>query len=307
MSTLHVHLREYLRLRHQLGFKVRVQELLLRQFVRFAAQQNATLISTSLVLRWISKSASMPAERLSAVRQFAQYVSCLDSRTEIPRRGLLPHHFRRPTPYIYRDEEVHRLVQTAGHVQSPKGLKGATLSTLFGLLAVTGMRVGEAIGLDRSDVDFNQSLIIVHRAKGNTSRLVPLHPSTRGELESYAQLRDQICSRPSSLSFFISEEGHRLLYCTINYWFLRICRQIGLRGANDRPVPRLHELRHRFAIKTMLAWYSSNANVEIHLPELATYLGHIHVRDTYWYLSAVPELLQLVTKRLQRIQGDFYA
>jgi len=307
MTALHEHLTEYLQLRRRLGFKVRVQGLLLGQFVRFAAAQKATVISNSLVLRWITESASMQAERLSAVRQFAQYVRCLDTRTEIPQRGLFPDHFRRPNPYIYRDEEVLKLLQAARKIPSPKGLNGATLSTLFGLLAVTGMRVGEAIGLERADVDFNQSLITIHRAKGNRSRLVPLHPSTQRVLKSYADLRDRACSRPSSPIFFTSEEGNRLHYCTVNYWFVQLCQQLGVHGANGRRVPRLHELRHRFAIKTLIAWYNSKTNTEAHLPELATYLGHLHVRDTYWYLSAAPELLQLAVERMQSIKGEFYA
>ena len=169
------------------------------------------------------------------------------------------------------------------------------------------MRVGEAIGMDRGDVNLDQGLLSIHRSKGNKTRLVPLHASTKQALQRYADMRDRICPHPRSPRFFIFEGGTRLFHCTVNRWFLRLSRQIGLRGMADRHGPRLHDLRHRFAIGTLLKWYRSNINVEVHLPKLATYLGHIHVGDTYWYLSATPELLQLAMDRLPRMEGEYYA
>jgi integrase len=234
------------------------------------------------------------------VRRFAEYLSAIDPRTEVPAQKLLPYQFRRQAPYLYRDEEVLRLIAAARRINPSNELKGAIYATLFGLLAVTGMRVGEAIGLDREDVDLKHALLTIRRAKGNKSRLVPLHPSTERVLRRYVTIRDKTFPEPISRSFFVSEMGTRLLHCTVNRWFLLMARQIGLRKPGERHGPRLHDLRHRFAINTLLTWYRSNTDVEAHLPELTTYLGHVHVRHTYWYLSAAPELLRLATLRCER-------
>lgn len=234
------------------------------------------------------------------VRRFAQYLSAVDPRTEIPPPKLLPHRYRRKAPYIYRDEEVVRLIAAARRLESPRGLRGATASTLFGLLAVTGMRVGEAIGLDRQDVDLAQMLLTVRHTKGHKVRLVPLHPSTGNVLRHYARLRDRICPHPQSPSFFLSERGAQLLDCTVRAWFITISYQIGLRLPTAHRGPRLHDLRHRFDIETLRRWYRTDQDVETHLPELATYLGHGHVADTYWYLSATPGLLCLAAHRWER-------
>jgi integrase len=283
---------------------------LLRKFVRFAKQERASFITTKLALRWATQPAgcqpSQWANRLGMVRRFAQYLSAVDPRTQIPPPGLLPHRYQRKTPYLYRDQEVLRLIEAARQLDSPRGLRGATASTLFGLLAATGMRVGEAIGLDRKDVDLKQALLTVRHAKGHKSRLVPIHPSTQDALRRHACLRDRICPNPQSPGFFISERSTRLIDCTVRHWFIRISHQIGLREPTDHRGPRLHDLRHRFAIKTLLRWYRTDKDIETHLPELATYLGHRHVNDTYWYLSATPQLLRLAARRWERAceKGD---
>lgn len=301
MNVLSARLEEYLKLRRSLGFKLRLPGALLRQFVRFTQEKKASVITTKLALEWATQPAdcqpSQWANRLGMVRRLAQYVSALDPRTEVPPPGLLPHRYHRKPPYLYRDEEVRRLIRTARELDSPKGLRGATASTLFGLLAATGMRVGEAVSLDRQDVDLQRDLLTVRHAKGNRSRLVPLHPSTRKALRRYERLRDQICLNCVSPSFFISEWSTRLTDCTVRYWFICVSHQTGLRKPTDHRGPRLHDLRHLFSIKTLLHWYRTDRDVETHLPELATYLGHRHVADTYWYLSATPELLQLATRR----------
>jgi integrase len=229
-------------------------------------------------------------------------LSAIDPRTQIPPQKLLPYQFRRQTPYLYRDEEVLRLIAAARQINPSNKLKGATYATLFGLLSATGMRVGEAIALDREDVDLKNDLLTVRRAKGNKSRFVPLHASTGRAFQRYAEIRDKTFPEPISRSFFVSERGTRLRHCTVNRWFLWAARQIGLRKRGERRGPRLHDLRHRFAINTLLTWYRSNTDVEARLPELTTYLGHVHVRHTYWYLSAAPELLRLATLRYERAE-----
>ena len=176
-------------------------------------------------------------------------------------------------------------------------------ATLLGLLAVTGLRIGEATGLDRKDVELHRSLLIVRRAKGNKTRLVPLHLTTRQALERYEAMRDKAFPEPQTTCFFVSERGTRLADCTVNNWFHQVACQIGLRQPGPRRGPRVHDLRHYFAVRTLLRWYRSDTDVETHLPELSTYLGHTGVEQTYWYLSAVPELLQLATRRWQQREG----
>jgi integrase len=295
------HLEDYLRLRRQLGFKLHKTGTLLRKFVQFAEQEKAAFITTKLAVRWATQPANIKLKqgtnRLGMVRLFAQYLSAIDPRNEIPAQGLIPHPYRRRAPYLYQPGDVLRLIEAARQIDPLDELKGTTYATLFGLLAVTGMRLGEAIGLDRQDVDLGNGMITVRRAKGNKSRLVPLHISTQQVLHQYVNLRDRACLEPLDNSFFVSERGKRLHQGSVNRWFLLVACRIGLRQPGDRRGPRLHDLRHYFAIQTLLRWYRSDVDVEVHLPELTTYLGHVHVRYTYWYLSAVPELLQLATQR----------
>ena len=227
----------------------------------------------------------------------------MDPRTEIPPQGLLPHRYHRKSPYFYSDHQVAKLIQAAQKIPSPKGLRAATYSTLFGLLAVTGMRLGEAIGLGRQDVDLDQGLLRVRQAKFNKSRLVPIHITTRNRLQRYALLRDRLYPHPKSPAFLISEQGTQLNGLIARHWFIRLSHQIGLRQPTDHHGPRIHDLRHRFVIGIMSNWYRTGEDVEAHLPELATYIGHGHVKDTYWYISATPELLRLATERLERQKG----
>lgn len=305
MSPLSLHLERYLKLRRQLGYKLRVTEILLRNFVRFAEEEAALFITVKLALSWAAQPGLKPVQRgnrLGMVRRFAEYVSVRDPRTEVPAQKLLPYHFRRRPPHLYSEQEVLQLIGAARRIAPGDKLKGATLGTLLGLLAATGMRVGEAMALDRDDVDLKRNLLIIRRAKGNKSRLVPVHSSTKQALEDYARLRDEQFPQPSCPGFFLWERGARLLHCTVHRWFLLVASQAGLRQPGDRCGPRIHDLRHYFAVRTLLNWYRTGIDVEAHLPELATYLGHVHVRDSYWYLSATPELLKLATLRLQRGQ-----
>jgi site-specific recombinase XerD len=311
LKTLNTYLEDYLELRHKLGFKLRLAGGLLRRFVVFAQAKQASYITSKLALEWATQPAdcqpSQWASRLGMVRRFAQYVSGADPRTEIPLPELLPHRYHRKPPYLYSDAEVSRLIQVSRQLPDPNDLRAISHSTVFGLLAVTGMRVGEALGLDRPDVDLHQGLITVRQAKFNKSRLVPLHLTTQKELQAYETLRDQLCPQPKSPSFFLSERGTRLTDFTVRRWFVIVSHKIGLRAPTDHRGPRIHDLRHRFAFKTILHWYRQGLDVEAHLPELTTYLGHGHVADTYWYISATPELLKLATQRLERRKGGISA
>jgi integrase/recombinase XerD len=307
MITLTVHLENYLKLRRQLGFKLRVQGILLSNFVRFAEKRRISFISTKLALEWATRlphiQPTQKAKRLAVVRRFASYLSAIEPRTEVPPKRLLGCQFRRRQPFLYRPEDIARLMEVAGQIHGDSPLKAATLATVIGLMAVTGMRVGEVIGLDRSDVDLSQGVITVRRAKGDRSRLLPLDASTQLALEQYATLRDQTFPRRECSSFFLSARGNRLVHGTVHRNFFSVARRAGLVKPGDRPRPRLHDLRHHFCIETMLRWYRTDENVDARLPELSTYLGHGHVEGTYWYLSAVPELLQLATRRWQSMEG----
>ncbi|MFQ5853314.1 MAG: tyrosine-type recombinase/integrase [Candidatus Binatia bacterium] len=307
MSRLRTALEEYLALRRKLGFKLCRAGNLLHNFVSFAEQEGASFITKELALRWaIQPKDCQPAwwaARLGMVRRFTEYWSAVDPRTEIPPQELLPHRYHRKLPYIYSNDEITKLVKVAQKLPSPKGLRAATYSTLFGLLAVTGMRVSEPIGLDRQDVDLAQGILTVRQTKFGKSRLVPIHPSTQEALQRYANLQDRLFRRPKTRSFFLSERGTRLTQWTVRRTFVLLSRQIGLRGPEDRHGPRLHDLRHGFAIQTLLGWYRTDIDIERHMPELSTYLGHAHVTDTYWYISAAPELLRYATLRLEHKEG----
>jgi integrase/recombinase XerD len=303
MSAFHTTLEEYLTLRRALGFELKTVGRSLHQFVCFAEAQGAAFITSELALRWATQPVKvLPvhwAQRLSMVRQFAQYCSAADPRTEIPPQGLLPARYVRQPPYLYSDDEIRHLLQAARQLPSTLGLRPQTYTTLFGLLAVSGMRLGEALAIDRHDVDLAQALITIRCAKGHKTRWVPIHRSTVRVLEQYTAWRDRLVPAPTTLRFFLCERGTRLSQWVVRSTFVQLSRQIGLRGPTDRHGPRLHDLRHTFALRTLLNWYRSGVDVERRLPELATYLGHVHVRDTYWYLSASPELLRLAMQRLE--------
>jgi integrase len=303
MKTLSQHLDDYLQLRRQLGYKMQEPGALLRNFVRFAEQKGAGVIRTKLALEWAAQPNMKPTQsgsRLGVVRRFAEYLSAYDACTEVPPQKLLPYHFYRRDPYHYTDENVCQLVNAARQINPASQIKGPTFGTVLGLLAVTGMRVGEALALDDGDIDFDRALLTIRLAKGSKSRVIPLHASTISALRHYASIRDGIYPKRPSMAFFVWDGGDRMVYDSVNRWFLLVGCQIGLRKPGDQHGPRVHDLRHYFAIRTLLNWYQADADVEARLPELATYLGHVHVRDSYWYLSAVPELLQLATLRLER-------
>jgi len=307
MKTLSRHLKDYLTLRRQLGFKLFVEGSFLRSFVRFAREQRAKCATTKLALQWAMLPANITqtqrARRLGVVRRFAEYLRLLEPRTEVPPQKLIPFRVHRPEPYLFSDKQVLQLIGAARQIDPRHKIKGLTLGTLFGLLAVTGMRVGETLALDREDIAFAEALLTIRWAKGKKSRLVPLHPSTVEALQRYARLRDEIYPRPIGRKFFVWDRGAPLRYQMAWEWFRVAACQAGLRQlGGGRGGPRIHDLRHYFAVRTLLNWYRGDVDVDARLPELATFLGHVHVSDTYWYLSAVPELLQLATRRWERAE-----
>lgn len=305
MSTLRKAVHEYLALRRGLGFKLRKAGKALLAFVTFMEQHRASFITSQLALTWAQQPTTVqPAEwagRLSIVRGFARHRSATDPRTQIPPEGLLPYRPKRARPYLYSDEQIRRLLRAALALPGNGGLRPWTYHCLFGLLSVSGLRIGEARDLELQDVDLRAGVLTIRGAKFGKSRLIPLHASTRRVLADYlARRARQWAGRAVSSYVFVSSRGNRLDGSDIHRTFYTLSRQIGLRGPSDHHGPRLHDLRHRFAVTTLVRWYRAGEDAERRLPILSAYLGHVHVSDTYWYLSAWPELMREAMTRLEQ-------
>ena len=297
--------RDYLSLRRALGFKLEWTGAELADFARMLQRETADYITVPLALKWAHRTPSAKrtsaARRLSIVRGFARYVRAADARTELPPNSLLPYHPKRARTYLYTDEEIRSLLSTARQLSPDDALRRWTYYVLFGLLSVSGLRIREALDLRLNDVDLQTGVLHVQKTKMGQSRLVPLHASARQQLKRYCSRRDRyFAGRDASDYFFVSKRGNRLDGAEVRRTFYRLSRQIGLRGANDSHGPRIHDLRHRFATQTLIHWYRSGIDAERRISVLSTYLGHVHVADTYWYLTACPELMGYAVKRLER-------
>jgi integrase len=237
---------------------------------------------------------------MTIARGFARHMAAIDPRTEIPLQGLIPSRQRWRPPFIYSTADIAALMTQARTIRGQ--LPAATHTTVIGLLAATGMRVGEALGLDRSDIDWTEGVVLIRESKFGKSRYVPVGPTTLAALEHYATLRDQLCATPLTPSFFVSVRGNRAIYAVVQQVFRRLCDTAGI-GTQSATRPRIHDLRHTFAVDTLVEWYRTGEDVEACLPTLSTYLGHRDPRSTYWYLSAAPELLALAAGRLELSRG----
>lgn len=304
MSDLHLILDDYLGVRRGFGYKLERAGRLLPGFVTFLEESGATFITTQVALAWATQAGrgGPPwfATRLGLVRPFAKYVSAIDPRTEIPSADLLPGRRPRGIPYLYSDQDVQALLDAARSLRSP--FIASTYATLFGLLACTGMRVGEALALDRSDLDPRRGLVQIRHSKFGKSRLVPLDPTTLLALDEYGRERERTIRCVKSPSLLVSSVGTRLDYRQVHRVFLRLLQSAGLADRRPRR-PRIHDLRHTFAVKTLLDWYQAGVDVEPRLPLLSTYLGHVSPSSTYWYLTATPDLIMLAHRRLEHALG----
>jgi integrase/recombinase XerD len=278
----------------------------LAQFLTYCEGLGVDRITSEVALAWVELPANATVAwwrlRLSAVRGFATYLQAIDPDTQVPPTGTFPAARRQGVPYLYSEADIVGLMEAARHLRSP--LHATTYETLIGLLAVTGMRIGEAIRLDRGDISWEQGLLLIRDSKFGKSREVPVDPSTLEALGSYAKRRDWLCSQPKAPSFFVSMTGRRLLYDRIQPVFAGLVRQAGLAPRSGQCRPRIHGLRHSFAVRTLLGWYRSGVQVEAALPLLSTFLGHADPKSTYWYLSATPQLLGIATKRLDIALGE---
>jgi integrase len=305
MSDLDRHVQEYLAVRRALGFKLVGEGQLLAEFVKFADTVGERTITTQTALEWAmlprSDSHNYLSRRLRAVRGFARYLQTLDPACEVPPSELLPASKYRPAPYLYRDREILALMAAASGLRPP--LRAATFQTLIGLLACTGLRIGETIHLDREDFDPAHGVLTVRDSKFGKSREVLLHQSTVLALSDYAEVRDRLCPHAKEPSFFITTRGTRPAHPTIYKPFRALLDQVGVRHPSSSRRVRIHDLRHSFAVRTLLGWYRDGGDVAARMPLLSTYLGHVDPAATYWYLSAAPELLGLAAERLEIASG----
>jgi integrase/recombinase XerD len=303
MTMLQESLADYLQIRRRLGFEMPQDGRLLEGFVEFLEQAGAPRITAQLALAW----ARLPVDahphrwrqRLSVARGFARHLATIDPTSEVPSTDLLPGHRSRIAPYIYSEEEIAALMAAARKLQPQ--LRCVRHATLIGLLAVTGMRPGEAVGLDRQDVDLKNGVVAVRAGKQKKQREVPLHKTTVNALRDYARLRDACIPESSTPAFFVSARGQRMGREELNRTFTKLIREVGLDGRGARARPRPHDLRHAFAVHTLLGWYRAGEDIDRRMPLLSTYLGHVDPASTYWYLEAVPELLELVSRRLEQL------
>jgi len=305
MTALTKELDRYLSIRRKLGYDLSTSERVLRRFVAFAECRKARHVTADLFLAWrASFGCAKPqtwAARLGMIRQFALWLSGIDPKHEVPPSALAPSRYRRARPYIYSEDEIARIVSEAARLPSPNGLRALTFTAFFGLIAVTGLRVSEALSLDNGDVDLKNGVLTIRRGKSGKARLIPITKCTSARLAAYAAQRDRLLGKMPK-PFFVSDVGNRPDDCSARYNFAVVCQRIGLRTAQKfnrhGRGPRIHDLRHTFAARTLLSWYRTGKDPNREMLKLSTYLGHTEPTHTYWYLEAVPELLELAAKRV---------
>lgn len=295
---------DYLSVRRALGFKLRGHDRLLADFLDHLERSGATAFTSQAALAWATglpdASPTQWAHRLSVVRGFARHLQCLDQSVEVPPSDLLVRRHYRPAAHLYSDADITGLLEVAATLRP--ALRGATYQTLFGLLSVTGMRIGEAIGLDRDNVDLRAGVVHIPLTKFRKHRRLPLHETTCAALRGYAHVRDVLCPQPKVPSFFVSTRGTRLLDVSVHDVFRTLLTDIGLEPQPSSAGPKVHGLRHTFAVATVRDWHRGGADPAGNLSVLSAYLGHANPAYTYWYLQACPELLRLAAERLERWQ-----
>lgn len=297
-------LKDYLAMRRKLGFKLQKHEETLREFLTFFETRKDSYLTTALALKWARKPKNTnPAwwtERLSMLRGFAAYWKIIDPRTEVPSLHILLPQYRRPTPHIYTDQEIIQILAT---IRKSPSKDSYAYWTLFGLLLATGMRIGEALALDNEDVDLKQGVITVREAKLNKSRLLPLHVTTLSVLKQYVKKRNRRFPRLKVAAFFVVMNGRRPSHYMPWNEFRQVLFKIGVRKPSQRKGPRLHDLRHTFAVRALIGFYKNEQDIDAKVHALSTYLGHKDIRCTYWYLTAIPELMGQVLSRLEKKIG----
>lgn len=302
MTCLRQAVNDYLDLRRSLGFKLEAHQRLLADFIGYLHDAGATTLTTDLAISWATQPKDADpvwwSQRLTVVRSFARHLRAFDPATEVPPAGLLPRRSYRPAPYLYRPEEVKALMAGARSLATP--LRAASYETLIGLIAACGLRPGEALRLDRGDVDWAEGCLAVNNTKFNKSRVLPVQASTLDALARNAEVRDRACPQPPTAAFFVSRAGARLVLTSVDNTFARIARRAGPPRPGTARLPRVHDLRHFYAISTVTSWYREGLDPGSRLALLSTYMGHAGPANSYWYLSATPELLALAAARREQ-------
>lgn len=309
MNVLEQRLAGYLAVRRVLGYRLARAEKLLAQFIAWLEERGEQAVTIELALAWATlppaTSSNWHAHRLSVVRGFAAHLHALDGVHELIPRDLLPQRPRRAVPYLYTDAEIRALMGASAVI--PTAHRAATMRALIGLLAVTGMRIGETIRLDQGDIDHQRDTLTVVESKFGKSRELAVHPSTTRQLRAYLRRRDRPIPPEPTDAVFTSAVGTRLTYCNAHLAFKRIVAHAGLEPRSAVCCPRPHDLRHTFAVNTLLDAYRDDTgdgeHIQARIALLCTYLGHVNPGSTYWYLQAAPELLALAADRLERVEG----
>ncbi|MBP2324720.1 integrase [Kibdelosporangium banguiense] len=305
MTDLHAAVDSYLTLRRSLGYQLTDHARLLPDFVDYLRRNDAEHVTTQLALAWaVQPSGAGPIwwrQRLGMVRGFAEYLHNLDPATEIPPRDLLPASQQRIAPYLYSDTDITTLMAAARDLKPP--LRAATYETFIGLLVVTGLRLGEALALNRGDIDEPARLLRVRHAKRG-SRRIPLHDTTICAVHNYFDTVDRHFPAPLSPALFVSIRGTRMNKDSLHATFPVLIDRAGLTGRGQRIRPRIHDLRHSFAVNQLLDWHRQRVDVDTRIPLLSAVLGHGDPVSTYWYLQAAPELFAVVGQRLDEVLGE---
>jgi integrase/recombinase XerD len=291
---------EYLALRRTLGYQLKTEGRIVLAFAEWLDQTAQSRITATAALAWACEPETSPnqhSRRLAAVRGFARHMAAFDPGCEIPSSDLLPARTHRSAPYLYSPEEIAALIHAAGTIAAP--LHAATMHTVICLITASGMRLGETLGLDRRDVDLDEAMLTVTGKNGHT-RLVPLHLSTAAMLDDYAQRRDRLCPGHPSAAFFITRTGRRVQQSAVQHTFATLLTLAEIQTPPGRRHPRVHDLRHLFAVTVLTGWHRDGLDVAARLPVLSTFLGHATTESTYWYLEASLPLLTLAAQRLER-------
>ncbi len=294
---------EYLAFRRDLGFALQSSGYELRLFARHLdAIGHREPLTADMAIDWARRGRRARREygaaRLVAIRGFAKYLAGTDPRHEVPAAGALGRAYRRGHPHIYSSAEVIALLNATMAIKPAYALPRHTFRVFFGLLAATGLRCGEALALRRDDVDLVRGRLTIICGKPGRDRIVPMHDSVVRELKAYATRRDHLFARGlKSDAFFVSRRATRLKYQSVTVSFRRLRRQVGW---HTRPLPRVHDLRHTFAVRVLLRWCAAGEDIDKKILALTTYLGHVNVTSTYWYFSAVPELMAMAGRRFER-------
>lgn len=304
MTRLEAALADYLSLRRSLGHKLDDAGRQLSRFVTYLDFTGAETITMPAVLEFVldpdlDPTSTIPARRLTAVRGFARYLAGQDQSSVIPPAGLVASRARHRIPHIFSDADIAALIAQA-RASIPAPFRQETVATLIAFLAVTGMRVGEALRLGRGDIDWDTAVIQVRGTKFSKGRDVPVSESTIAALAGYARQRDRRC--PVTARLFVSLAGTPVAYSHFSATFRGAVTAAGI-GAGTAIRPRIHDLRHSFAVRSLLGWHRAGLDAEALLPRLSTYLGHREPRFTYRYLTATPELLSLAATRLETSQA----